>query len=398
MADQILFISYDGMTDPLGQSQVLPYLCGLSNADTQIHLLSFEKEERFAGQKALVEDICSQAGIQWHPKIYTKSPPVLSTLKDIRSMRAEIRRLDRIHHFDILHCRSYIPMQAAFSFRKKGKKILFDMRGFWADERVDGGLWNLRNPLYNFVYKFFKRQERKWLRKSDGVISLTHAAAEHIQLHFGTEPGRMKVIPCCTDESVFRPCLSSQDMPFTLLYVGSVGTWYLLKEMLMFFVQVRLVYPDARFKILTLEAAESIYEISDGLGIDREGLMIKPVKRADMAMEMNGAHAGVFFLKQAFSKMASSPVKQGEMMAMGIPVFCNEGVGDSSYILRTYNSGILLSDYSPESFRNALEQFRAAAFDREAIRRGALDYFSLTEGIRAYRAVYDRLLSFSRRR
>ena len=25
--------------------------------------------------------------------------------------------------------------------RMTGAKLLFDMRGFWADERVDGGLW-----------------------------------------------------------------------------------------------------------------------------------------------------------------------------------------------------------------------------------------------------------------
>ena len=40
----VLYISYDGMTDPLGQSQVLPYLKGLSNRGHRITILSCEKQ------------------------------------------------------------------------------------------------------------------------------------------------------------------------------------------------------------------------------------------------------------------------------------------------------------------------------------------------------------------
>ena len=42
MNKNVLYISYDGMTDPLGQSQVLPYLSGLSKEGYSFHLISFE--------------------------------------------------------------------------------------------------------------------------------------------------------------------------------------------------------------------------------------------------------------------------------------------------------------------------------------------------------------------
>ena len=44
MAANILYLSYDGMTDPLGQSQVLPYLAGLSKKGFRFHLISFENK------------------------------------------------------------------------------------------------------------------------------------------------------------------------------------------------------------------------------------------------------------------------------------------------------------------------------------------------------------------
>ena len=38
-----LFISYDGLSDPLGQSQILPYILSLSKNSKKIHIISFEK-------------------------------------------------------------------------------------------------------------------------------------------------------------------------------------------------------------------------------------------------------------------------------------------------------------------------------------------------------------------
>ena len=40
-----LFITYDGILDPLGSSQILPYLFGLASKGVKVHILSFEKEE-----------------------------------------------------------------------------------------------------------------------------------------------------------------------------------------------------------------------------------------------------------------------------------------------------------------------------------------------------------------
>jgi len=55
VSKSVLFISYDGMTDPLGQSQVLPYLCGLSALGWDITLMSAEKESVYQTKKALLK-------------------------------------------------------------------------------------------------------------------------------------------------------------------------------------------------------------------------------------------------------------------------------------------------------------------------------------------------------
>jgi hypothetical protein len=46
------------MTDPLGQSQVLPYIINLTKENYNFHLVSFEKPDRFKKNKSLIKKIC----------------------------------------------------------------------------------------------------------------------------------------------------------------------------------------------------------------------------------------------------------------------------------------------------------------------------------------------------
>src|SRR3954454_4294416 len=80
----VLYISYDGMLEPLGQSQVLAYLERLAPG-RRIHLISFEKAGDWAnggnvdaGRGRIVE-----AGIHWHALRYHKSPTAPATAFDI---------------------------------------------------------------------------------------------------------------------------------------------------------------------------------------------------------------------------------------------------------------------------------------------------------------------------
>ena len=54
ISKKILYISYDGMTDQLGQSQVIPYLIGLSGKGHQIHILSAEKDENLGNRETFI--------------------------------------------------------------------------------------------------------------------------------------------------------------------------------------------------------------------------------------------------------------------------------------------------------------------------------------------------------
>ena len=81
----VLYITYDGITDHIGQSQVAPYLIGLAAKGHRITLLSAEKMDK-AEIIEKYKTIFSTNNIDWHYLPYHKRPPVVSTVWDIYKM------------------------------------------------------------------------------------------------------------------------------------------------------------------------------------------------------------------------------------------------------------------------------------------------------------------------
>jgi urate oxidase len=78
----ILYLTYDGLKDPLGQSQVLPYLEGLAAKGFNITVISFEKSQSPNTKTATHQDRANSR-LRFVELKYHKSPPVLSSLYDI---------------------------------------------------------------------------------------------------------------------------------------------------------------------------------------------------------------------------------------------------------------------------------------------------------------------------
>ena len=406
MNKKVLYISYDGMTDPLGQSQVLPYLAGLSVKGLEFHLISFEKTEKLASLGTTIQLICDQAGIHWHPVKYTKKPPVLSTLWDIAKMYRKAFRLQEEHSFEVVHCRSYIAALAGMALKKRrGLKFIFDMRGFWADERVEGNIWKLSNPLMKQMYKFFKKKELQFFTNADYIVSLTENGKQEIKSWkiFADKSLRIKVIPCCVDMELFYPPsidetarkdlkkrFQLKEDAFVLGYIGSIGTWYMLPEMLDYFKVLKSCNTKAKFLFVTGEKPSLIHNEALKKEIDIKDILVVSCAHKEVPLYVSIFDQSVFFIRPTYSKKASSPTKQGEIMAMGIPVICNAGVGDTDYIVNHYEAGTIISSFSLESYKEIMENEKE--YDKNKMIRGAQEFFSLDRGVEKYLEIYEAIL------
>ena len=79
---KVVFLSYDGLTDPLGQSQILPYLFGISsNKNYKITIVSFEKIKNYLQNKNVILNKLEKNNVEWIPfEIYQISSCIFYTL------------------------------------------------------------------------------------------------------------------------------------------------------------------------------------------------------------------------------------------------------------------------------------------------------------------------------
>ncbi|WP_159451972.1 glycosyltransferase [Hymenobacter roseosalivarius] len=395
------------MTDPLGQSQVLPYLVGLVKQGYQITLLSTEKKDRFEQYKAIIYDICQQAGIHWEYIFFTKKPPVLAKFYDRYQLRKRAVKLYHKHQFDLIHCRSYVSAEVGVVLKRKyGAKFLFDMRGFWVDERVEGGMWDLKNPVFRQAYRVYKRKEAAFIAAADGIISLTENGKREIQTWSSYHGAPITVIPCSADFSVFplvtpaarqsarqKLGLSQQDL--VVSYLGAIGTWYLLDEMLQQFAAIKRQYTTAKMLFVTQEHKTLVLDAAHKVsGVQDDDFLVMSATRRQVAEFVAASDLNLFFIKQSYSKKASSPTKLGEILAMGLPVLCNAGVGDVAEIIDHTNGGLALSELNEQQYEKTARRIPELLTKNGAhLREKAREYYDLDAAIGRYAEMYQFLLS-----
>jgi glycosyltransferase involved in cell wall biosynthesis len=101
----------------------------------------------------------------------------------------------------------------------------------------------------------------------------------------------------------------------------------------------------------------------------------------------------LFFIKPCYSKLSSSPTKHGEIMAMGIPVITNSGVGDVKEIVEKYQGGFVLDEFTDVAFTTVIDKMLSAeSFNKAGIRNGAMEVYSLQKAVELYHAIYQELL------
>lgn len=408
MKKNALFISIDGMTDPLGQSQVIPYLQGLSRNGYEIDILSLEKPSSFDVNMEKIEKILSSSGISWHPVNYSSGIPLVSQYFNFRKLRLKAEQLQKKKRYSIIHCRNYLAGIIGLYLKRNYKaKFLFDMRGFWADERIDGGIWKLTNPIHERIYHFFKRKELEMLKEADHIISLTQKAKEEFSNwpYFENTTLPVSVIPCCVDTELFSisgvspsrqeeftSALGLKKSNFILAYLGSLGTWYMADEMLFFFKKLLEKKNNAKFLIITPDDETIVHDLLKKHGIDRSQICVTKADRKDVPTLLSLSDLCIYFIKPLYSKMASSPTKLGEILALGKPVITNSGIGDCDEIIGDKKGGILIQDFSEATFNKAIDSIDPILLtDPAHFRSLALDLFSLDKGIRQYLSVYNKL-------
>jgi glycosyltransferase involved in cell wall biosynthesis len=411
-----LYICYFGIQEPLVQTQVLPYLRELAKVDgMKMSLVTFEQKSK---AKKLQEhsnaidlkNALAQQGIDWYWVRYHKWPPVVSTAWDILRGTIFTWTFIRRNKIDLVHARVQVPMLMAALARSLSShkpKLLFDIRGFFPEEYTDAGIW----PKNGWLYRAAKGNERWLIRKADGFVVLTERARKILfpeSSHTGADKlGRpVEVIPCCIDLDRFREAnqgavrrlreeTGARDRS-VIAYVGSFGGWYLSDEMLDIFSAARMLDPTVFPLVLTQRDIDRVTSNIKKKGFADADFLVRSVAPTEVDRYLNMSRLAISLIKPCYSKLASSPTKNAEYLACGLPILANRGIGDVDELIETERVGVLLNGLTNDDYVEALQEMEKllsepGTADRcRAVARKRFD-LSTIGGVR-YRSLYKRII------
>lgn len=406
MSNSVLFISYDGLLDPLGGSQILPYLHSIRQHPRPLHILSYEKPERFKAGGELLKAELASFGIGWTPLSFTKHFGRLGKLWDLYRMYEVALYLQLKHRFGVIHCRSYQAMQVGALLRKlTGVKVLFDMRGLWVDERVDGDIWKLDNSIDASIFKLYKYVESSLLLSANHIVALTERVVPELYKLSPNMSAPITVIPCCADFEHFilptakqrmatRQELGLPEKAFVLSYLGSLGTWYMLDEMLQLFGKAAAEREEVHFLLITKDWRAEHEALISALGLShlRTRIHVHEAKRDQVPAYIGCSDLMLSFIKPAYSKMASSPTKIAEALAVGVPVISNAGIGDIDDMTARLQAGAVIDLDKPDSLSDIVSSLDSLKkIGGPKLRARAKSELDLHVAALSYKKIYEQL-------
>lgn len=376
---EVLFISYTGLLEPLGASQVVPYVLGLARRGHRMAVLSFERAGSHDPALAPLRATLAAEGVEWVPLRYHKQPPLFSTLADVAAGILHARRFLR-GGLRLVHARSHVPaLIAHYLLRRHRVPFVFDLRGRMADEYADAGIW----PAGGRMYRQVEQWEATFVKEAAGTVVLTD--------RFGAElperASRLAVIPCAVDLARFQPRPADSTPPFDLVYAGSWSGLYLADEVLRFFVGLRELRPSSRLLLLVPRAAE-LRDLPPGV----EARTARP---EEVPALLATARAGISLRRPGRAQVAASPVKISEYFACGLPVLTSAGVGDLDLLVPQRRVGVVLGGFGEGEMRESAASLVALLDDPDVARRCralAEERYALESAVDAYDRLYRSIL------
>jgi glycosyltransferase involved in cell wall biosynthesis len=406
---RVLFISYNGMLDPLGQSQVLPYLRELAQRGVRFTLLSFEREKAFTPEgvaqcNELREKLKGQ-DIEWHWLRYHQRPSIPATIYDVMAGYRKAGALVRRNRIEMVHARGHIPATIALALKRRfGVRMIFDLRGLMAEEYVDAEHWREGG----LPYRMTKATEHRILAATDGIVTLTERIWPIIKEWKGLRERAVhhEVIPCCVDLSLFK--FSDEERArrrrelglgdrLTMVYSGSLDGWYLTEQMADFFAAFLKYNREAHLLWLTTGSHDRVRQLMQARDINAGSFSVRAVASSEVPSYLAAADVGLAFIKRCVSKLASSPTKNGEYLACGLPLVINAGVGDSDMLINEWKAGVLIENFTGDDFVKAAHEIENIVREpgvRESARAVAQKVFDLgTIAGERYASLYEKVLT-----
>ncbi len=368
---RVTYLSVDPVTSTVGASQVLAYVERLAERGVGVDLHSFEHHV----DESIAENL-ARRGVVWTPHRFGG--------RGARAGFGRVARLARsIRGADLVHARS--DMAAAAAMWSGAEHWLWDVRSFWADQKVATGVFSARSPQA----RVFQRIERRAAVGSRHVVALTQSAIDELDRRYdGVVGPKATVVTTCVDRRRFKPSPMPATDPVRLLLAGTLNRFYDVPTML-----------DLVAELRTRRPVELLVASPGGTDWDPELESVGAVRTlatpGEMPALIASCHAGLSVCRDdaGVSLLAAMPTKIGEFLAVGRPVIVNSGLVDAASMVDGVDAGVVV-DASTGGLDAAATKLLELLDDDATPGRAtglAAGFFDLDAGVDKLLEVYRRI-------
>ncbi len=276
-------------------------------------------------------------------------------------------------------------MAAAATMLAGVDRWVWDVRSFWADQKVATGVMPAGSPQVRVM----RRVEGLAARRSTAVIALTASAIDELdRRHGGVVSSKARVVTTCVDLDRF----GLSDPPPGLLRVllaGTLNRYYDVESMFDLVAELRRRRP-----VDFVVASPGDTDWEDELAtIEASRVSATP---GEMAELISDCHVGLSVChdEAGASLLAAMPTKIGEFLASGRPVVVNPGLVDAAQMLERDGCGIAFGSSLETGVVDAADRLEDLLADPRTparCRSLAEFHFDLDRGVDALVEVYTAL-------
>jgi glycosyltransferase involved in cell wall biosynthesis len=359
----LTYLTFDSLAEGVGRSQVLPYVERFAQRGIEVELHTMEKSRPDPRTARRLERV----GVRWKPHPFGRLGTFGGAVRVARGTAA-------VRGAPLVHARSDLP--AASALLARTPRWLWDVRSFWADQRI--ALGTLRAG--SAEHRTLRWIERQAARRSASIVTLTASAIEVLRRRHGEEvAARATVVPTCVDLEAFRADPMPGREPIRLVFSGTLNRYYDLPLMLRLAELLGRRHPT-EVRVVTPGPTSWDHELA-AAGIERVS-----GAPSDMARHVTESHAGlsVCRLDAGVSLRAAAPTKLAEFLAGGRPVIVNRGLGDMDDLIARFRCGVVVWGRNADDLDEAARSLEALVEDPNTPRRcreAAEAHFDLEKGV-----------------
>lgn len=393
-----LYLTRNGLLEPLGQSQVLPYLRGLSK-HYSFTLITYEKDRDFLDKNRMlkIKKECDSCGIDWLPQRFNgRFENQIGALICVFHMVRIILSISKVKDIKLIHTRSYIPALAALIIKKiKKTPFIFDMRALWPEELITAK----RIKRSSIMHRLIVYIERLCIKYSDSTISLTYASANYLKKKYSVELKNKKIniIPTCADLMRFSPDLSRSGETEIHGCIGTITSgWFRTDWLSAWFKEALILNKNAKFEIVTQDNTKVVRDMIDPNNELNYRLTISSKSPEQMPDVLRKHNLSImFYAGGEISELGRCPTRMAEALGCGIPIVANEGVGDVADIIKDKRVGVILKNSTREEIHSSIKELKILMNDPSLLNRCrsvAEEIFSLKSGTSEYLKIYNSIV------